>query len=330
MGLGQQGTPGRSRETKVMVSCRPQPPGTHPAHTGTRAGSAGAASQAAVSSHLAGPWGSCREARGSGKPAGVLGGRWSGRPVHTALRSQTPPPRDGLSAEPPGADAGAGPAPGAGRTVRSALPRGRGRAGSFNYRWLGPLSRANPGPRLRAARAGAPSPPARARGPRVLTSCRPQLKRARRGCRCANELRGRWAARQGGAGAGWGRGWLGWGDLGPFPGRGPGLPECAHLRRGVPHATPTSPPLRGLPECAHQRRGFPHPALRSQDSPSVGQGLGSKGQMRVVLGPVVCPGRPLPMLPVTGTWASDADNGDTPSGTWLGSAASWGLNAGAP
>ena len=174
-----------------------------------------------------------------------------------------------------------------GRTLGQAPPRERGaqcallcRAGSFNYRWLGPLSRANPGPRLRAARAGAPSPPARARGPRVLTSCRPQLKRARRGCRCANELRGRWAARQGGAGAGWGRGWLGWGDLGPFPGRGPGLPECAHLRRGFPMPPPPHPQLRGLPECAHLRRGFPHPTLRSQDSPSVGQGLGSKAQGR--------------------------------------------------
>lgn len=248
MGLGQQGTPREVRRNQGHGVLQPPATGTHPAHTGTLAGSAGAEAQAAVSSHLAGPWGSRWEARGSGKPAGVPGRRWSGRPVHTALRSQTLPPRDGLLAEAPGADAGTGPASGAGRTVRSALPRGRGRgrAGSFNYRWLGPLSRANPGPRLRAARAGAPSPPARARGPRVLTSCRPQLKRARRGCRCANELRGRWAARQGGAGAGWGRGWLGWGDLGPFPGRGPGLPECAHLRRGFP---PPGTRKSGLPEC---------------------------------------------------------------------------------
>ena len=40
--------------------------------------------------------------------------------------------------------------------------------------------------------------------------------------------------------------------------------------------------------------------------------------MRVVLGPVVCPGRPLPMLPVTGTWASDADNGaPLPAPGWV-------------
>ncbi|XP_042107030.1 collagen alpha-1(I) chain-like [Ovis aries] len=64
---------------------------------------------------------SCWEARGSGKPAGVPGRRWSGRPVHTALRSQTLPPRDGLLAEAPGADAGAGPASGAGRTARGVV-----------------------------------------------------------------------------------------------------------------------------------------------------------------------------------------------------------------
>ena len=51
MDLGQQGMPGEVKRTKVMVSCSPQPPGTHPAHTRTGAGSAGAEL-----------WGSCREA----------------------------------------------------------------------------------------------------------------------------------------------------------------------------------------------------------------------------------------------------------------------------
>lgn len=194
--------------------------------------------------------------------AGRFTSRSEARPRHPVTACRPSPPGRTLGQAPPRE-----------RGAHCARPRGRGRAGSFNYRWLGPLSRANPGPRLRAARAGAPSPPARARGPRVLTSCRPQLKRARRGCRCANELRGRWAARQGGAGAGWGRGWLGWGDLGPFPGRGPGLPECAHLRRGVP-ASPTQ--KSGRPQCG------------------AGTGVGGPGEgpTGAVLGPVVCPGRP--------------------------------------
>lgn len=69
----------------------------------------------------------------------------------------------------------------------------------------------------------APPPPAGwAQGPRVLTSSQHQLKRARQGCCCANELCGLLGSAPGGAGRGWGGGWS-WpwkGDLGPFPGRG--------------------------------------------------------------------------------------------------------------
>lgn len=69
----------------------------------------------------------------------------------------------------------------------------------------------------------APPPPAGwAQGPRVLTSSQPQLKRARQGCCCTNELCGLLGSAPGGAGRGWGGGWS-WpwkGDLGPFPGRG--------------------------------------------------------------------------------------------------------------
>nr|XP_020770590.1 collagen alpha-1(I) chain-like [Odocoileus virginianus texanus] len=225
--------------------------------------------------------------------AGRFTPRSEARPRHPVTACRPRPPGLTLGQAPPRE-----------RGAHCALPRGRGRAGSFNYRWLGPLSRANPGPRLRAARAGAPSPPARARGPRVLTSCRPQLKRARQGCRCANELRGRWAARQGGAGAGWGRGWLGWGDLGPFPGRGPDS-------------------LNVL-TCGG---GSPHPPLRSQDALSAGQGLGSEGRG----GPPRewCWDR-WSVQVVPHTWAWDEDVRAAGSGTWLGSAGSWGLDAGAP
>lgn len=79
----------------------------------------------------------------------------------------------------------------------------------------------------------APPPPAgRAQGPRVLTSSQPQLKRARQGCCCANELCGLLGSAPGGAGRGWGGGWSRpWkGDLGPFPGRGSkDTPHLAHL-----------------------------------------------------------------------------------------------------
>lgn len=93
-------------------------------------------------------------------------------------------------------------------------------AGSFNYHSLGPLSRDNLGP-LRAALEGAPSPTARAQGPQVLTSCRPQLKRARQGCRCSNELRGLLGSAPGGHRSG-GRGE---GSLGTIPeGRPKGHP----------------------------------------------------------------------------------------------------------
>lgn len=94
-------------------------------HTGLLAGSAGLSLRLWCPQPLAGPWGSCWEARGSGKPAGVPGRRWS-RP-HRAC-SQTLPPRDGLLAEAPGRTLGQAP-PRARGAQCSALPARRGRAG---------------------------------------------------------------------------------------------------------------------------------------------------------------------------------------------------------
>lgn len=155
-------------------------------------------------------------------------------------------------------------------------------AGSFNYRWLGPLSRTNPGRHHGRLRQGPPPPAARARGPQVLTSRRPQLKRARRGCRYANELRGPLGSRPGGCRGGGGLARVG--DLGLFPKRGPRdspnlCPPAgwSSVTRPTPpapqekHLTGKPPAVR-RPQCKAPRQ--PAGEMLRQDAQVQGRGWG--------------------------------------------------------
>lgn len=113
----------------------------------------------------------------------------------------------------------------------------------------------------------APPPPAGwAQGPRVLTSSQPQLKRARQGCCCTNELCGLLGSAPGGAGRGWGGGWS-WpwkGDLGPFPGRG---------------SKDTLPPphLAHLAGWANRMSFLPLPKRKARLGEALGTALGNQG-----------------------------------------------------
>lgn len=108
-----------------------------------------------------------------------------------------------------------------------------------------------------------PPPVARARGPRVLTSRRPQLKRARRGRRSANELRSP-GLRARGARGGWGRSWPGWGGWGPVLGGSPGDSLSAPTCQVELHA-PQTPGLREGPSQRRAPDGLQE-TLRSQNA----------------------------------------------------------------